>query len=284
MQPTTIAGSYEPSRRWFSRWTKRAGISLAIWISSTLASEALAQWHTLHYDYQRSGHTAEIVEGPYERKWWRDFHHEMIATRCEAIVADGKVFVGTFAGNLYALDIADGESVWRFEADGPIGASPCYHHGRLFFGSDDAFDRGTLYCLQAETGALIWKYASGAGIWASPACDGQNVLVGDRSGVLHAVRTKDGSLAWKFQTDYMILKPVSLTPDNQRIVLGSEDMHVYPVVAYIRRRWRRIYANCSGELCCFQFWECCAQTSPLVRSRRFVPEAKKHSKFLGKHA
>jgi len=96
-----------------------------------------ADWPTLHNDYQRSGFTHEVVRGPYERKWGRDFHDEMIAMRCESLVAEGKVFLGTFAHHLYALDIADGQTCWRFQADGPIGASPCNHDGKVFFGSDD---------------------------------------------------------------------------------------------------------------------------------------------------
>ena len=46
-------------------------------------------WPTLHNDYQRSGHTDEVLKGPFERKWFRDFHGEMIASRVEAIVAEG---------------------------------------------------------------------------------------------------------------------------------------------------------------------------------------------------
>jgi outer membrane protein assembly factor BamB len=186
-----------------------------------------ADWPTLHNDYQRSGYTDEVVKGPYQRKWWRDFHDEMIATRCEAIVAQGMVFIGTFAGNMYALDMADGGTVWRFEADGPIGASPCYHEGKLYFGSDDAFDRGTLYCLNASDGEVIWKHVTPGGVWASPACDGRKVYVGDRSGVFHAVGAFDGSSAWTFSAGYMILKPASFTADGQKIVFGSDDMHVY---------------------------------------------------------
>jgi outer membrane protein assembly factor BamB len=195
-------------------------------------------WPTLHNDYQRSGHSDEVVRGPYERKWWRDFHDEMIATRCEAIVGNGHVFIGTFAGNLYALRIADGRTAWRFTANGPIGASPCYRDGRLYVGSDDAFDRGTLYCLDATEGDVIWQTATPGGIWASPACDGSRVYVGDRSGRFHAVHVADGTPAWSLATGYMILKPASFSTDGQRIVFGSEDMHVYCVSPEGRLIWK----------------------------------------------
>jgi outer membrane protein assembly factor BamB len=202
-------------------------IVVATWFLGGQITETRAQWHTLHHDYQRSGYTTEVVRGPYERKWWRDFHAEMIASRCEAIVAEGKVFVGTFAGNLYALDLSSGNTIWKFKAAGPVGASPCYHDGLLYLGSDDAFDRGTLYCLRAATGEVVWKYTTPGGIWASPACAGKNVYVGDRAGVFHAVQASNGSSVWSFPTGYMILKPASLSSDNKRIVFGSEDMHVY---------------------------------------------------------
>ncbi|HUT01806.1 MAG TPA: PQQ-binding-like beta-propeller repeat protein [Phycisphaerae bacterium] len=206
-------------------------------------------WPTLHKDYQRSGYTEEVVTGPYERKWYRDFHDEMIATRVEAIVAEGKCFVGTFAGRLRALSVRDGKTLWTFQAAGPIGASPCYAagpstsstssgqasegQGKLYFGADEGFATGRLYCLNAADGSVVWKYDAGAGIWVSPACDpstgsGQaNVYFGDRAGVFHAVSAADGKRAWTFRAGGMILKPASLSPDGKRIVFGAEDMHVY---------------------------------------------------------
>ncbi|MHC4580297.1 MAG: outer membrane protein assembly factor BamB family protein [Planctomycetota bacterium] len=178
-------------------------------------------------DYQRSGYADEVIKGPYERKWYRDFHDEMIATRIEAIVAERRCFVGTFAGNMYALDVKDGHTVWKFAAAGPIGASPCYEKGRLYFGADEGFSTGRLYCVNAADGSLIWKYDAGGGIWVSPACDGESVYFGDRAGIFHAVSAGTGEQLWTLKTGGMILKPASFCPSGDRIVFGSEDMHVY---------------------------------------------------------
>lgn len=191
-----------------------------------MASAVHADWPTLHGDYQRSGYSEEIVAGPYERKWFRNFTDEMIATRTEAIVAAGKCYVGTFAGKMYALDIKDGSTVWTFEGDGPIGHSACYRDGRVYFATDDAFNRGTLYCVSAADGKLIWKQSVGAGIWVAPLVTDTAVYFGDRGGRFHALST-DGKPQWTFETGYMILTPASLSEDGQRIVFGSEDMHVY---------------------------------------------------------
>mgnify|MGYP005836115855 FL=1 len=190
--------------------------------------DARADWPTLHHDYQRSGYSSEQLDGPFERKWYRSFVEEMIGARVEAIVADGLCFVGTYAGNLYALRIGDGSTAWRAELDGAIGHSPCYHAGRLYVATDVGPDHpGRVVCLEARGGRLLWEYSADAGFWTAPACDGRRVYAGDRAGVLHAIDAADGRLAWTFATGAMILKPVSLSADASRIVLGSEDMHVY---------------------------------------------------------
>ena len=211
------------------------------WVTVCLLAAAASgqtTWPTLHRDYQRSGYTPEVISGLYERKWYRDFHDEMIATRVEAIVAEGNCYVGTFAGRLHALSIRDGRTVWTFKVAGPIGASPCCHTGRLYFGADEGLATGHLYSVSAADGALAWKYDAGAGIWASPVCDGANVYVGDRAGVFHAVSAREGKRVWTFKAGGMILKPASLSTDGTRIVFGAEDMHVYCLSTSGKLLWK----------------------------------------------
>src|SRR4051812_15305430 len=132
--------------------------------SLTLLLAAQDDWPTLHRDLQRSGHTSETLSGPFERKWFRDFHDEMIASRVEAIIADDKCYVGPFSGNLYALNVADGTTAWTFKTGGPIGHSAAYSEGRVYVGADDA----KLYCLDAGTGKPLWTYPAAGGGWGAP--------------------------------------------------------------------------------------------------------------------
>ncbi|MBE3070082.1 MAG: PQQ-like beta-propeller repeat protein, partial [Planctomycetes bacterium] len=209
------------------------------------AAPALAgDWPTLHRDYQRSGYTDEVVAGPYERKWFRDFHDEVIATRVEAIVAEGKCFVGTFAGRLHALKVEDGSTAWTFQAAGAIGHSPSYRDGKVYVGSEGGFQTGYVYALNAADGKELWRYAAGAGVWVSPACDGRRVYFGDRAGTFHAVSAADGKPAWTFKAGGMILAPASFSPDGTRIVFAAEDMHVYCLDADGRLLWKS--PKCGG--------------------------------------
>ncbi len=215
-------------------------IAMIATLSAVARAETPAQttWPTLHNDYQRSGYTDEVLTGPFERKWYRDFHDEMIATRVEAIVAEGKVFVGTFAGKLRALDIDTGRTVWTFDAAGPIGASPSYHDGKLYIGCDEAFDRGWMYCLRASDGETVWQTPVDGGVWVNPACDGEKVYFGTRTGTFQALDAETGKPIWQQPTGGMILKPASLSRDGKRILVGSEDMHVYCFSPDGKRLWK----------------------------------------------
>jgi outer membrane protein assembly factor BamB len=61
-----------------------------------------------------------------------------------ALLAGGRVFVGSNDGVLYELDLATGRKVWEFTAGAPLSASPAAAAGALVIGSQD----GVLYCFR----------------------------------------------------------------------------------------------------------------------------------------
>jgi hypothetical protein len=190
-------------------------------------------WPTLHKDLQRSGYTAETLQGPFERKWFRDFHDEMIASRVEAVVRGGRCYVGTFAGKLHALNVADGSTAWTFDAGAPMGHSATCVGDQVLVGADN----GKLYCLAAEGGALLWTFDAGAGIWVAPTVSEGVAYFGDRAGVFHAVEIRKGTQDWSFNAGAMILKPASVSKEGTRIVFGAENMTVYCLSAEGKLLW-----------------------------------------------
>ena len=137
------------------------------------APAAADDWPTVHHDAQRGGFTANCVRGPYRLAWVAEFPNEVVCTRVEAIVADGRVFVGTCNGTLWALDGATGKPLWKHAADGPIQHSPAVAGGRVFFGDAG----GSLWALDAATGKPAWRFRSGkGGFVASPLVAGQTSL------------------------------------------------------------------------------------------------------------
>lgn len=180
-------------------------------------------WPTLHGDLQRSGFYPSFPNGPLRLVWRKELWRELTGPRAEVIVGEGLAFVGTYAGNLYAWDVTTGDQRWLLPTGGPIGHSPAFHQGTVFFGSMD----GKLRAVEARTGRLRWAYGGGAGIWVAPAVHAGRVMYGDRRGVLRALDTTMGRVLWDYKTGAPILSSASVSPDGERVVCASEDMHVY---------------------------------------------------------
>jgi len=58
---------------------------------------------------------------------------------------DGTVFVGSWDGNVYALDADDGTEQWAFQTGNAVSNSPTVVDGTVFVGSGD----GNVYALEA---------------------------------------------------------------------------------------------------------------------------------------
>lgn len=94
-------------------------------------SALAAEWPTLRGNVQRTGYVDAVIKPPFRLVWVRHFVGERIGSAVEPIVADGKAFIGTHSGNLYALDAQTGEPLWRERLVGPILHSPSYADGTL---------------------------------------------------------------------------------------------------------------------------------------------------------
>jgi PQQ-like domain len=62
-------------------------------------------------------------------------------------LAGQALYVGDWAGNLYALDRSTGAEVWRYRAPKRVLSSPLIADGRLYFGSDD----GAVYAINSAS-------------------------------------------------------------------------------------------------------------------------------------
>jgi len=126
------------------------------------------------------------------------------------VVADGRVFIGSDDGRIYAIDLKTGEKVWAFHVpvnneDEPsaIEASPLVVRGMVYIGALDGF----LYALDARTGELRWRYETegeinGAANWTeNPAGEGYRVLVGSWDSRLHCVDAATGKSVWVYETE-----------------------------------------------------------------------------------
>jgi outer membrane protein assembly factor BamB len=180
-----------------------------------------ADWPMVRGNPQRTGYVDAELKPPFRLAWVRHFVGERIGSAVEPIVADGKLFIGTHSGNLYALDAKSGKPLWRFQANGPILHSPACADGRAVAASTD----GLLYSLDAATGRLLWMSGATPGsISASPAVASGLVWVGYRTGVLFAAEPGRGELSVREDARAPIRQ--SIASADGRVFVTGEDLRV----------------------------------------------------------
>jgi len=95
----------------------------------------------------------------------------------------GRVYTGSYDGNLYALDMDTGKCIWKFFTGDKIVSSPALGFGTVYFGSCDC----NVYALDARTGIKKWSYYLEEEIYSSPSVIERTLYVGCNNGNLYAL-------------------------------------------------------------------------------------------------
>ena len=99
------------------------------------------------------------------------------------VVADGRVFVASRSGGVFAVDSGNGEPLWTFRADDRVVASPSVAGETLFVGDMS----GRLHAVDALTGQAKWRFDAGLPITSTPVFAGGTLYLTSEEGVLLAV-------------------------------------------------------------------------------------------------
>lgn len=133
-----------------------------------------------------------------------------------------KLYFGTENGEVYALDVNTGDTVWQVDVKGEVLAKPAVEAGMVVINTGS----GLMLGLDAESGEEQWRYESDVpplslrGI-ATPTISSGGAMVGTASGKMAIVIMESGQVAWE-QT---ISSPSGAT-ELDRIV----DIDVEPLV------------------------------------------------------
>jgi len=158
---------------------------------------AQAPWPMFRHDNMRTGYTKGTAPNTNQTLWKFKTGGEQCSSPA---VVDGKVFVSSLDGYIYALDENTGTLMWKFKSGGFL--SPTVANGRVFVVS--AADR-CIYSLNASTGTLIWEYKTGL-TESSPAVVSGKVFVGSYEG-LYSLDENSGKLIWKVRLPGRVLSP-----------------------------------------------------------------------------
>ena len=146
-----------------------------------------------------------------------------------AVIAAGRVFIGSTDANVYCLDAASGRKVWSFATGDAVEAPPTCVDGKIYVGSSDTF----LYCLDAASGKLDWKFEAGdrilgaASLFRDGAGGGTRILFGCYDFHLYCLAPADGNCLWKYKSDNYINGGIAVA--GGKTVFGGCDAKIHVV-------------------------------------------------------
>ena len=151
------------------------------------------------------------------------------------------VYIGTYSGEVYALNTADGEYTWVYppKGEGYMGAvvgSPVIANGIIYTSSSD----GKVYALNTSNGKSKWETDRTLAdkLWTSPTVAGSTLYVSTFDGYIYALSLDTGGLLdWSFESDAGFSSPPVIY--EYAIFVGSFDSHLYAIeIGGNESRWK----------------------------------------------
>jgi outer membrane protein assembly factor BamB len=135
--------------------------------------------------------------------------------------AGGIVYLTSWDGNMYALDLETGQEKWRVESGSKITCSPAVGYGKVYFGNGD----GKFFAMDMKTGQENWRGQIAGPVSSSPALAYFSVYFGSGDRSLHVMDCNSGKEKWSFQTEGAVNSSPVLYDDV--VYFGSDDGNVY---------------------------------------------------------
>lgn len=165
-------------------------------------NEAWPQWGR---DPARTRSAPYRLRPPFRLRWV--FHGGSLLEFPPAL-ADGRLYLPTFAGLLVALDPRTGRVLWRYDSGRCAWASPAVASGLVLQTfllrppacRPDVDVHGVLAAFDVATGKLRWRVELPA-TESSPLVAGGLVWIGDWSGAVSAFSVLTGRRRWTFAAD-----------------------------------------------------------------------------------
>jgi outer membrane protein assembly factor BamB len=149
------------------------------------------------------------------------------------------LFIGSADGNMYALNVVDGSTLWSYKTGGAIKSTPVFDGGNVYFSSND----GYLYALKAKSGALLWRRQIKGAILSSPVVVGGMIYAGSSAGSIYAFNETSGALRWRFTTIGSAATSMPVVA-NRMLYCSASNGYVYALNAGNGSlRWRDLARN-----------------------------------------
>jgi eukaryotic-like serine/threonine-protein kinase len=150
--------------------------------------------------------------------------------RSTPVVFNKTVYFGSSDGNLYAVDLKNGNEKWKFATGGAVTSSPAISDNKIFFSSRN----GYLFSLDANSGKGNWKFNLGSDLpysWgfdyyiSSPVIDNNNIYIGSGNGKFYSIDADNGNINWEYDCHSRIRSSAAIS--GKLILFGDMDGRFY---------------------------------------------------------
>lgn len=134
---------------------------------------------------------------------------------------DGVAYVSHYGGDVLAVDISSGETIWKVTTGVEYQATPAVTEDLVLIGGRDK----KLVAYSRVDGSVQWEFAGRRNFDSSPLICGAVTYIGGMDGRMYAINTESGEEMWSYEVGARL----SSSPVLSRgvIVIGGEDGKVY---------------------------------------------------------
>jgi outer membrane protein assembly factor BamB len=110
-----------------------------------------------------------------------------------------KLVIGSRGGQVVALDVADGKTLWQTPVSGGVDAEARFDpsYGQVYVGTDDGF----IYAVDPESGKIRWSYRGKGAIERRPELGGDAIYVASAADRLVALEPRTGKSIWQYERE-----------------------------------------------------------------------------------
>ncbi|MGJ3240426.1 MAG: PQQ-binding-like beta-propeller repeat protein [Anaerolineae bacterium] len=153
--------------------------------------------------------------------------------RSSPIAFSDRVYIGSYDTNIWALNIQNGEMIWKKATEGGIAVTPAIdlEYKQLLFGSEDY----TFNAWDYRDSRLNWTYTTSDKIRSSATVAHGHVFFGSDDGKLYALIAHNGRYMWDYETDAPIRSKPCIT--NDRVIFGNEAGEIIALELNGTKKW-----------------------------------------------
>jgi len=174
--------------------------------------------------------TEFALDGSIEPRWTFKTEDEI---RGSPIAHKNLAFVGSYDTNVWAVNLDDGEFVWKYATNRGIATTPVVDGSTnlVLFGSEDH----SFNAVSIHTGRISWSYMTNDRIRSSPCLAHDHVFFGSDDGRVYALVAGNGRYLWEYDTGAPIRCRPFVTRDL--VIVGSDSGEIVALELSGSRKW-----------------------------------------------